>query len=92
LNRLAVLARRYKDREVKRLTSTAHARRLVSLGSSGFATLASRSLRSTTLPSPANPRESLTRARFIGSGNVVGRRPLGASFVDLFTQTAIVAV
>ena len=36
----------------------AQARRFVSLGSSGFATLAYRSLRSTTLPSPANPHKS----------------------------------
>jgi hypothetical protein len=35
---------------------------------------------STTLPSPASQRISLTQARFIGSGNVVGRRPLAASF------------
>jgi len=36
-----------------------------------------RSLRSTTLPSPANPLNPETRARFIGSGNVAGGKPLG---------------
>jgi hypothetical protein len=45
-----------------------------------------RSLRSATLPSPANPRKSLSWARFIGSGNVVGGHPLGASFTWLMLK------
>jgi hypothetical protein len=49
------------------------------LGRLGLRSARIRSLRSATLPSPANPQNPRTRVRFIGSGNVVGRRPLGAS-------------
>ena len=57
-----------------------HAPRFSSCGSSGFASLAFAHSASATLPSPANPRISWSRARYIGSGNVVGGRPIGAIY------------
>jgi len=59
------------------LTSTVHARRLYPSGSSGFAALAFARSASATLPrqrTRVNPERGL---RFIGSGNVVNRRPIG---------------
>lgn len=69
----------FEEQFVLHVTSAVHARRLNPKSSSGFAPLAFAHSASATLPSPANPRKSLSRARFIGSGNVVNRRPLGAS-------------
>ena len=64
----------FEERLAHAANSPTHAPRFVSLWLVGLRFARIRSLRSATLPSPANPHIAWSRARFIGSGNVVGGR------------------